>query len=74
MEIFRTIDNPETRDHQFFSKDNMTLYTAKEIRQQFWDKAMSILENEWRVRVEVNAKPLSDKFNQNGKSKWNKRR
>lgn len=55
LHIFRTVNNPVSQEKLYFSKQNMTLYTEKEVREKYWQKALDILNNEWKVNIEVNA-------------------
>ena len=69
MNIYETVKNPVSWERLFFCKENMVLYTTLEVVKAFWQKAMDILDKEWKVHIAVNAQPLYNKFKKNGKRK-----
>lgn len=73
MKIFETVRSPATNERMFFSKDNMTLYTSKEVIEAYWQQAMDVLSRTGEVTIEVNATTLSHKFKKDERTPRNKR-
>ena len=69
MNIFKTINNPLTQEPMYFSRDNMTIYTTKEIKEHFGSEVLRILETKETVTVTVNSQPLINKFKKNERRK-----
>lgn len=62
MIINRTVNNPVSWEPLYFCFENKTLYTSKEIREQFWTSILQILELKETVTVNT---PLLIKHKKN---------